>query len=408
MSTKTNDPSTTIPTPDKSPYSDFANTPSASLQSVIKHNEDLMARLSVNLRRVGHLEKVIDDLNMRFKVEKASADSLRDELLIYTEKNRLTEAQLQKMTGELSRSHKKIEQLQIESNAVNSELKQQQSKYEFKISQLELEVSELVKIKETTEIHLRPQLIRYEEHIKNLNLNLEETQDKYEDLKEKLLSLSQQAQSEALRFQNITKDLNAKLKDKDTLIAKFETLDEKLKTLSKDKARLENKSIDLEMDLKSLANLRQSELEKLQLEITTKNSELQKLKVENYELKKSWSESHSKSKELEHKNQALDGQTQSMQFMWQEKNRKYADLESQLKIVEALRHELTQKIKNYELEIKGKNAKINELLTLVETMNSMGQHEKQVVLETAIRGMKNLSFEEDQSSSTDIVKPISF
>jgi chromosome segregation ATPase len=404
----------TPPTPDRSPNhplnmnSEFANMPSASLQTVIKHNEDLMARLSVNLRRVGHLEKVVEDLNMRFKIEKSSADSLRDELLIYTEKNRLTEAQLQKMTGELSRSHKKIEQLQIESQAVLSELKSKESKYEFKISQLELEIHELVKIKDLADTHLRPQIVKSEEQIKSLQSHLEDTQDKYEDIKDKLLSLSQQAQSEALRFQNISKDLQAKLKDKEALIAKFESLDEKLKTISKDKALIENKNIDLEHELKKVSSLRHAELERLQAEISAKNSESQKLKIENYELKKSWSEAHNKSKDLDLKNSLLEEQAQSMQYMWQEKNRKHTELESQIKILETMRHELSLKVRTYENEVKIKNTKINDLLILVETMQSKGQHEKEAILETAIRGMKSLYFEEDEKPSADIIKTISF
>lgn len=400
--------SKTPPTPDKSPYMDFSHAPSASLQTVIKHNEDLMARLSVNLRRVGHLEKIIDDLNMRFKVEKSNSDSLRDELLIYTEKNRLSEAQLQKLTGELSRAVKKNEQLHIESQAAISELKNQESKYEFKISQLELEVHELSKTKDYSETHLKPQLGKYEEQVKSLTSNLEDTQDKLEDLKDKLLSLSQQAQSEALKFQNISKDLQGKLKDKDAVIAKFESLDEKLKAMSKEKALVENKNIDLEHELKKVSTLKASELESLQTEIATKNADLQKYKVENYELKKSWSESHNKAKELELKNKNLEEQAQSMQYMWQEKSRKHSELESQVKILEAMRHELSLKVRNYENEVKSKNSRINELLTLVESMRNQGQHEKEAILETAIRGMKGLYFEEDKEPSQEIIKTISF
>lgn len=400
----------TLPsTPDKTPSSEFSTFPNTSLQNVIKHNEDLMARLSVNLRRIGHLEKIIEDLTLRLKVEKSNSDSLRDELLIFKEKNRLSEAQLQKNIGDLSRSSQKIEQLDIETKALKSDLKTQESKYEFKISQLELEIHDLNLMKENTETHLKPKLQVYEKQNQSLQSELDALRTKSADYKEKLIALSQQAQNEALKFQNIVKDLQVKVNEKDIIINKYEDLDVKVKSISKEKTILENKTIDLEHELKKLMTQRQTELEELQGSLNLKNSEIQKLKIENYELKKSWAESHNRSKDLEQKNLALEEQTQSMQYMWQEKNKKYSELESQIKILQTMRHELTLKINAHEMEIKSKNKKIDDLLQLIETMKTKGQHEKEAILETAIRGMKNLYFEEDdKKESSPVIKNIIF
>lgn len=391
----------TPPTPDSLPKELSQDafhpsiTPSSSLQTVIKHNEDLMARLSVNLRRVGHLEKVIDDLTMRLKVEKASADSLRDELLIYTEKNRLSESQNQKMLSDLSRNQHKIEQLQTENESLKSNLKNLESKYEHKLNVAETEISELLKVKENAEKILKPNLVFLEDQIKKLNLSYDELRLKNEDLKEKLLTLSHQAQSEALKFQNISKDLQHKVKERDIIIKQYEDLDLKLKALSKDKAILENKNIDLSRELKKTQTSRSAEVENLQEDISSKASEIQKLKVENYELKKSWADSHAKNKAFEAQVQNLEEQAQSMNYMWQEKNRKYSEVESQNKIYETMRHDLSLKIKNYELELKNKNKKISDLVSMVESMKSKGHHEKEAIIETAIRGMRDLYFEDD-------------
>ncbi len=378
-------------------------SPSSSLQTVIKHNEDLMARLSVNLRRVGHLEKVIDDLTMRLKVEKASADSLRDELLIYTEKNRLSESQNQKMLSDLSRNQHKIEQLQTENESLKSNLKTLESKYESKFSLIENEVSELLKVKDNAETFLKPNLVFLEDQIKKVNSSYDELRSRNEDLKEKLLTLSHQAQSESLKFQNVSKDLQHKLKERDIIIQQYEDLDLKLKSLSKEKAILENKNIDLSRDLKKVQAAKSAEVENLQEELSTKSSEIQKLKVENYELKKSWADSHTKNKAYEVQVQNLEEQSQSMNYMWQEKNRKFSEVETQNKIYESMRHDLSLKIRNYDLEIKNKNKKISDLLSMVESMKLKGHHEKEAIIETAIRGMRDLHFEDDIqiSSSPD-------
>ncbi len=384
-----------------------SSSPGSSLQTVIKHNEDLMARLSVNLRRVGHLEKVIDDLMLRFKVEKSSSDALRDELLIYTEKNRLSESQNQKMLGDLSRNQKKIEQINTENEVLKSQFRTLEKDYESKLNQLDLEVVELEKIKDSAENQLKPRLVLFEDQVKKQQFLIEELRSKNEELKEKLLTLSHQAQSESLKFQNISKDLQHKLKERDIIIGQYEGLDDKLKSLSKDKAILENKNIDLNGELRKLQSARSSEVEKLQEDLAQKSNEVQKFKVENYEIKKSWAESHANSKTLESQAKMLEEQAQSMNYMWQEKNRKFIELESQNKIYESMRHDLSVKIKNFELEMKAKNQKISDLLTMVETMKDKGHHEKEAILETAIRGMKGLYFEEDieQSSMTPIKNP---
>lgn len=405
-STQTED---TLPaTPNVDLSINYSSHPSASLHSVIKHNEDLMARLSVNLRRVGHLEKIIEDLTIRFKVERSNCDSLRDELLIHSEKNRLSESQLKKMTADLSRLQNEVNQSQINSVSLKSELKDQASKYEYKISQLELEISSLAEIKTHTEKELKPKVVNLEEKAKTMALELAQAKQRNEELKEKLLNLSHQAQSEALNFQSVSKDLQNKVKEKDLVISQLQGLDQKVKQISKEKSVLENKNIDLEHEIKRIFSSKSSELETIQTELNSKNSELNKLKIENYELKKSWAEAHSKSKDLETKNESLEEKANSMQHMWQEKNRKHIELDSQLKILENMRHELSIKIRNQDHEIKSKNKKINELLELLEKMNTKGQFDKDVILETALRGMRNLHFEEEEKPSIETMKTISF
>lgn len=394
------------PTPDFNPQSDQLsssgggtlnyNSTSSSLQTVIKHNEDLMARLSVNLRRVGHLEKVIEDLSLRFKVEKASSDSLRDELLIYTEKNRLSETQNQKILGDLNRTQKKLEFFQAENESLKSNLKASQTSFESKIDHLDAELRQLRQSQEITETQLKPKLLLLEDQVKKQNFSLEEARHKNEELKEKLLTLSHQAQSEALKFHNVSSDLQHKLKERDLILKQYENLDQKIKSLSKDKAILENKNIDLTMELKKVQSIKSQELDLLKEALAQKTNEVQKYKVENHELKKSWADSHAKTKILETQVQTLEEQSQSMNFMWQEKSKKINELENQNKIYENMRHDLSMKSKHHELEIQHKNKKINELLNQIESMSLKGQYEQQTILETAIRGIKNLSFNDEQ------------
>ncbi len=399
----------TLPvTPDINPSNEFSSYPSASLQSVIKHNEDLMARLSVNLRRVGHLEKIIEDVSMRFKIEKSNSDSLRDELLIHNEKNRLSESQLQKMTAELSRYQKSSDQLQTKSDSLMAELLDKSSEYESRLQQLKLEVDELADSKRYAEDELKPKLAQMEEKNGTLLKSVQDSRLKNEDLKEKLLNLSQQAQAEALKFQSLCKDLQTKIRDKDQLISQFQGLDEKIKFVTKEKTILENKNIDLEHEVKRIFSAKSSELENVQSELTLKNNEIQKLKIENYELKKSWADAHKRAKDFESQNSSLEEQSNSMKHMWQEKNRKQTELESQLKILENMRHELSNKLRNLDNEIKSKNLKINDLLSMIDMMKSKGQFEKDAILETAIRGVKNLYFQEEEKPSIDSTKTISF
>ena len=128
-------------TPDQMPFS------SPNTQSLIKHNEDLAARLSVSLRRIGHMEKVIEDLKLRYKAENANAEALRDEVMIGAEKFRLSEQQLLKITSDLTRKNQRLERYRIDNEALKDEIKRQRAERDSQVNPLKTQIEDLLIVK---------------------------------------------------------------------------------------------------------------------------------------------------------------------------------------------------------------------------------------------------------------------
>lgn len=327
---------------------------SASFKSVIKHNEDLMARLTVSLRRVSHLEKHVEDLKQRLNSERAAADGLRDEVLISAEKNRLMDSDFQKQNHLLSIKDKTIAELNNQISFVESryaELKATKdaqleeiskehseainkvvSEYELKMSSLELQMQSLEKYRHKTQTEFKPQF-------KRLKLLCEKQMDKISQL--------------GVANQNLT----ARLKMSQTL---------QNKTVSS----LKESRAELRAELRDL-----------------KSRFLQVLKKASASEKQA-QDSSAQISELEKRNQELESSISELKNQTQ-------NLESQIHTYEGLRLDLSQKLKSHESEIANKNKQIDDLYKVIESLKSSASENQDAVIDSVLQGMKNLYFTEE-------------
>lgn len=426
-----------------SAYDYEAKTPEAfinkaSFQSVLKHNEDLMARLSVSLRRISHLEKNVEELTTKLNAEKNSTDSLRDELMIHTEKSRLIESETQKLVALNSHKANSIDNLNLQITALKSDIERLKAlreedleaqreqyikerhemnaateklvaDYEFRISQLELVIAELNKIKEENDTVIRPQFKRIKMLCERQMDKIAELSNLNNDLSARLTVTEQDALADINQLKADKNEMRLEIRQLKRRLLQLLKSDEKYRKSSQEKTFWENKFIDLEAQFKKIQLKAQDENKAFTLEIKTQAEEIRRLKVENFEVKKSWSESRRIEKQAHEKLEATEAQAQSLKYMWQEKAKKIQELESQVAIYESMRQDLSSRIKTVETEVSTKNKKIDELLKLVEKMKEQGSHQNEAILETAIRGMKDLYFEEDALPSTEEAsKGISF
>lgn len=406
---------------------------SPSFQSVLKHNEDLMARLTISLRRVSHLEKHIEDLKRRLNAEKAAADGVRDEVLIQSEKMRLSDAETQKLVHLNTHKSNVIEELNIQISALEAKCENIKtlsdgkieemtvehsqamnkivSEYELKVSNLELTISGLEKMRLETEDVIKPQFKRLKVLCEKQMDKITEMNLTQQDLNSRLVVAQKEAADATTKLVIDKKELRSELQQVKRRLLQLLKVEEKYRQSNKDRIFWENKFIALEKKHDKFVDRTSKNNKDLSEETLLKDSEIKRLKIENFEVKKSWSESRQKEKALEEKFMAADEQAQSLKHMWQDKSKRMTELESQVKIYESMRLDLSMRLKSYETEISRKNKQIDDLLKVVETMKNQGSHPHEAIIETALRGMKDLYFEEDHPpAAQDILgdKGISF
>lgn len=407
---------------------DLSHTPqtTASFQAVLKHNQDLMARLSISLRRISHMEKHLEDFKSKFNAEKSAADGLRDEVMIHTEKSRLNESELQRLQNvNLTQSHK-IELLQTQLSSLKAEhdeLKIQHknelldlkashknelgrflSENDKKLTQLEITIADLEKVKKEAERVLKPKY-------KQLKSLCEKQMDKISALNQLNQSLASECsmakkmvREERHEFEHSKEELRSELRQAKNKLLHLLKIENKYRSAHKEKTFWENKFITLESKYESLVNTAAQRDGDQDLLMQAKNEEIKRLKIENFELKKSWSASHQNEKSLKDRLQGKETEAESLKHMWQQKNSKIDELAEQVKIYETMRLELSTQIQKMESEISNKNKKIESLLKVVESMKSQGSYQSEAIIETAVRGMKDLFFEEEKPPIPPVVK----
>lgn len=322
---------------------------SASFKAVLKHNEDLMARLTVSLRRVSHLEKHVEDLKQRLNAERIAADGLRDEVLISVEKERLMDADLERHSIQLKHRDKSIEELKTKLSYAESQIEELRkfkteqsqemvhshseavnkiiSEYELKISNLELHMSSLEKYRHKTQTEFKPQF-------KRLKLLCEKQMDKIAQL--------------GLVNQNLT-------------------------------ARLKMNQV---VHNKALGALKDNRLE---------------LREELRQLKSRLLQALKKANKAEKENESLKIQNQELQTQAQGIKSQVEQLEAQVGTYESLRQELSQKLKQHETEISSKNKQISELSKVIENLKAQDSNAEttHATLDAVLKSMQNLYFTEE-------------
>lgn len=322
---------------------------SASFNAVLKHNEDLMARLTVSLRRVSHLEKHVEDLKQRLNAERIAAGGLRDEVLISVEKERLMDADLERHSIQLKHRDKSIEELKTKLSYAESQIEELRkfkteqsqemahshsetvnkiiSEYELKISNLELHMSSLEKYRHKTQTEFKPQF-------KRLKLLCEKQMDKIAQLS------------------RVNQNLTARLKMNQVVH-------------NKALGALKNNRLELREELRQL-----------------KSRFLQALK---------------KANRAEKENESLKAQNQELQTQTQGIKSQVEQLEAQVSTYESLRQELSQKLKQHETEISSKNKQISELSKVIESLKTQDSNTEttQATLDAVLKSMQNLYFTEE-------------
>lgn len=313
---------------------------SGTVEALISQNEDLMARLKVNIRRMTSLEDENRALQQDLKDLNLSYSSVSDQMLVWREKERIWKDR-----------HKQLE----------NEVRVFQERFP-EYQRLEAQVERLKRYQERVKSTIKPYLAQLKEYAQSLHKQVQALNQELTVKEAQTSNLDRQLQNQKEEKEQLARfyELN-----QNSLIEGFEkekaALNKEVQTLLESNQALEAKTQSLDRSLE-----RQDELENLVVSLRRNKEDFQKevqaelehLRNSSRELKAKITENQLTIGDLQAEREQLKAQTQaaisareemdeqmtSLRYMWTAKSEENEKLKISIASLEKLNLELSSKL----------------------------------------------------------------
>jgi|GEM_PF-3199204 len=377
---------------------------SATVEMLIQQNEDLSARLKVNIRRNSLQEQNILKMQKTFHTLSQKNESLKAQMEIVLEKEMIWKTQKKSQHRQMETIEREKQLLELRYNELytasqfrQKELQDNVSEKNEKVKSLTLKLSRLKRLKERGKDKVRELLLSTADFVTKDDSerrrlqgqnslyakNIDQVRERYEErekfLREKISELSELSKTHLRQLEGKIKDRETQIEIRDKKIHSMEnafqeTLTQEIQLERHRQRELEVRIEDLESQLKiqannrhqierlseELANLQNSKIEASRdqnIEIQNLESEREALKVENEKVKKQFHELSTQSFEtqkaleacekkliqLSEDNQALTKETESLKTLWFDLQEDYEKEQLKTQSLKTLNKTLSQK-----------------------------------------------------------------
>jgi hypothetical protein len=380
---------------------------SSAIESLIQQNEDLLSRLSVNIRRYAQSEdrfKKVEEDKGRL-VEQIS--HLKDQILIYRQKDALVLKRNEKSNEEFSRVKSKLQIAETQFAELNSDSQGRRKHLKSELLKMQLQQKRLNKYaKKLSQIAKKLRL----ENSKNkskLSIEVENKKTAHKNLLNATDHIQEKDKNHKSLLEKITDNYEFEIKQ----------LKEKVKIQTKENTHLQSKLEDLEMSFEQNIELknrlvvieRAAKEHKLsaQKDVNEIQKELayfrQDAKSKAIELKNSKAEVNSQKTQfdsIDDENKKLKDQVESLQILWKdsqvELEKKYTQIESLQALNQKMSSDLLEKKQSFKKVQENYESENYIHQDKIEVLNK-GQKESQKILvkekvksEDLIRKMESL------------------
>ncbi len=370
-----------IPLPTVVPQKiDFQNLPShilrsATVDSLLQQNEDLMLRLKVQLRRNSDLEEEVQTLKDNSSDIIYEVDRLRDELLIYREKDKLFSARNVTSQSEVEVLKNKIKFLETQYAELYSASKEKQHQL---LSQTQ-NISRFKKYRKA---------IRHVAYELRARLQLSEAENqKQSQINRDLMSKLGEA-GERIQYMNrqITEDRTQLVESYERQLSELNEELTSLRTVHTQNEALIEERIEWNNSRVRLERMVQSERENTQKQIRELQETLASYRIDSKEralkivmLEKEKNELLEEKSHFTSEQQAMIEQVESLQVLWRDNQNQIEKMTSQIESLQKLNQQLSQQVNQFRkenMDIRNKTEsssfkdaeRIRELSTQVQLM----------------------------------------
>lgn len=314
-----------IPLPNQLPKGlDFTGIPapalrSATLESLISQNEDLMARLSVALRKTNQLEERSTVLDRENAVLRGRLDAISDQFLVLQEKDKLNGARAQRLHDEAGCAKMTSEKLE----KLYSDLYVQAQKFQRRLVHLE----------------------RYRARIRKAAPGVQERAHQAQALDENRKALM-------ISHMQSVNSFEAKLNEAKTQIEELRTKASEYDQVFEQKVAVENKLVfeQRQNQITRADNLR--EIDRLTDENTDLRQQLKASLVQAETQRQELERLNSELPDLHEDQKALREQVESLQALWAHKQREWEQLEEKNRNLQRLNQTLSANLNQQRKELQ--------------------------------------------------------
>jgi chromosome segregation ATPase len=166
---------------------------SGAVEALLNQNDDLMARLSVALRRASQMEEELQEIEKQKRIWDHQADVLRDKLLLVQEKERLHQQRDQKFENEITRLREELRLAETRYVELYSTSKDRTKTLLERIESHARRISRLLKFKERVHVagkSLKQQHIQLRKQFSSVQFLLAQQDVRCEDLQRRVDELT--------------------------------------------------------------------------------------------------------------------------------------------------------------------------------------------------------------------------
>lgn len=320
-----------IPLPTQMPRGvDFTEIPaaalkSATLESLISQNEDLMARLSVTLRKTGEIESKSHQLEQENQAIKARFETLKEQFLLLQEKDRMGALRNFQILEENAQQKTQLQRME----KLYADILSQAKAFQNKVIKLERNFARLRKgakgVQERAKI-----VSRMERELVDLKTSQASSRTSYESRLADTIGLVESLKNKA---QERDEMFEAKTKLENQLIHERRQADLKIHESEERIADLDKKTADLRIEVKELLVDREDkaqEIARLTEDLPNLQADRQRLIEQVESLQALWNHKQRELEQADEKNKNLQKLNQSISLALNDQRKKMHALETEL------------------------------------------------------------------------------
>ncbi|RME17020.1 MAG: hypothetical protein D6797_03380 [Bdellovibrio sp.] len=397
---------TSVPTPNQMPPKiSLEGLPKNILRSgavniLIQQNEDLMARLSVSLRRISLLEEANAKLERENLSLQHKNSNLADRIFLLEEKEKALKERFQKDEVGVAQLKEQLKLREIEFSEYYSQSQERQKELLKKVESLSKRLARFLRYRKRVQMAARHQkqktqkelalknadLLKAQERVQSLEEELFQEAEKNKHLKKQVEESTEYIQSQAKQFkvdqQKLVDHYEEQLGKLHQKIKDLESQNEELVAKNRENEMLYEKNVELENQLvvekrrqEDVKETLEKEIKELQLKLSQERGTAKAKTLELERAQKDLVEQHQTLMSLKKEKDQLEDQVENLQCLWRDSHAELEKQKEKNKALQKLNQQMSLKMNEYRKEIHDLKMKLetSQVLTAHQVKELKGQ-----------------------------------